>query len=136
MTNLTWHLVGSGTSLRALPSREGLPTVELRGADPSPERTRESLLDTGGMNPLPHTPVLLGFPSAPTLEPPNFLGNTHQHLEEEGQQLAVGHEGAVQDAQVEPTAQAPEDFDEHLLLIARLLHTCHLQGHRRAGQDP
>lgn len=67
----------------------------------------------------------------------SFLwGNTHQHLEEEGQQLAVGHEGAVQDTQVEPAAQAPEDFDEHLLLIARLLHTRHLRGHGRTSQDP
>lgn len=62
---------------------------------------------------------------------------THQHLEEQRQQLAVGHEGAVQDAQVEPAPQAPEDFDQHLLVVARFLHARHLWGGQgRSAQDP
>ena len=53
---------------------------------------------------------------------------THQHLEEDDEELVAGHEVAVQNAQVEPAAQAPEHLDQHLLIVARLLHTRRLGG--------
>lgn len=54
---------------------------------------------------------------------PDGTAITDQHLEEDHEELVAGHEVAVQDAQVEPAAQAAEDLDQHLLVAARLLHT-------------
>ena len=53
---------------------------------------------------------------------------THQHLEEDDEELVAGHEVAVQNPQVEPAAEAAEHLDQHLLIVARLLHT------RRLGE--
>ena len=48
---------------------------------------------------------------------------THQHLEKDDEELVAGHEVTVQNAQVEPAAEAPEHLDQHLLICAGLLHT-------------
>lgn len=52
----------------------------------------------------------------------------HQDLEENHEELITGHEVTVQDAQVEPAAQAAKHLDQHLLIIPRLLHTHGLKG--------
>lgn len=51
----------------------------------------------------------------------------HQDLEEHHEQLVSRHEVTVQHAQVEPAAQTAEHLDEHLLVVARLLHARRLQ---------
>lgn len=58
---------------------------------------------------------------------------SHQHLEEDHEQLVTGHEVSVENSQVEPAAQTAKHLDEHLLIVPRLLHTRRLKDSRNTS---
>lgn len=58
---------------------------------------------------------------------------SHQDLEEDYEQLVTGHEVTVKNSQVKPTAQTAKHFDEHLLIVTRLLHTRRLKSNKNTN---